>query len=34
MLMVENQRSGLIWKTFMKNREAQEAMQKVGFKTV
>ena len=34
MLMAENQRSGFIWETFMKNREAQEAMQKVGFKTV
>lgn len=32
MLMAENQRSGLIWKTFMKNSEAQSAMQKVGFK--
>jgi hypothetical protein len=32
MLMAENQRTGLIWKTFMKNPEAQSAMQKVGFK--
>ncbi len=34
MLMAENQRSGLIWSTFMKNPEAQSAisaMQKVGF---
>jgi len=32
MLMAENQRTGLIWNTFMKNSEAQSAMQKVGFK--
>jgi len=32
MLMVENHRTGLIWETFMKNPEAQAAMQKVGFK--
>ena len=31
MLMAENHRSGLIWETFMKNPEAQSAMQKVGF---
>jgi hypothetical protein len=31
MLMTENHRTGLIWKTFMKNPEAQSAMQKVGF---
>ena len=31
MLMAENHRSGLIWETFMKNAEAQTAMQKVGF---
>ena len=31
MLMAENHRSGLIWDTFMKNPEAQAAMQKVGF---
>jgi len=31
MLMAENHRSGLIWETFMKNAEAQSAMQKVGF---
>jgi hypothetical protein len=34
MLMAENQRTGLIWKSFMKNSEAQSAMQKVGFKPV
>jgi len=32
MLMAENHRTGLIWNTFMKNIEAQSAMQKVGFK--
>ena len=31
MLMAENHRTGLIWETFMKNPEAQSAMQKVGF---
>jgi len=31
MLMAENHRTGLIWETFMKNPEAQAAMQKVGF---
>ena len=31
MLMAENQRTGLVWQTFMKNSEAQSAMQKVGF---
>ena len=33
MLMAENHRTGLIWNTFMKNPEAQSAMQKVGFHT-
>lgn len=32
MLMAENQRTGLVWKTFMKNQEAQEAMKKAGFR--
>ncbi len=31
MLMAENYRTGLVWQTFMKNPEAQNAMQKVGF---
>jgi hypothetical protein len=31
MLMAENQRTGLVWDTFMKNPEAQAAMKKVGF---
>lgn len=31
MLMAENQRSGLVWNTFMKNPEAQAAMAAVGF---
>lgn len=31
MLMAENQRSGLVWKTFMKKPEAQAAMTKVRF---
>ena len=32
MLMAENQRSGLIWQTFMKNQEAQRGMDRAGFK--
>ena len=32
LLMAENQRSGFVWETFMKNPEAQSAMQKVGFR--
>jgi len=31
LLMAENMRSGLIWKTFMKNAEAQKAMAAAGF---
>jgi len=31
MVMAENYRTGLVWNTFMKNPEAQSAMQKVGF---
>ncbi len=31
--MAENYRTGLVWNTFMKNPEAQSAMQKVGFHT-
>jgi hypothetical protein len=31
MLMAENYRTGFVWQTFMKNPEAQAAMQKVGF---
>jgi hypothetical protein len=31
MMMAENHRSGFVWNTFMKNAEAQSAMQKVGF---
>ena len=33
MLMVENYRTGFVWQTFMKNPEAEAAMQKVGFKS-
>jgi hypothetical protein len=32
MLMAENARTGFVWETFMKNREAASAMQKVGFR--
>ena len=32
MLMAENARTGFVWKTFMKNPEAQTGMQKAGFK--
>jgi len=30
-LMAENPRSGLVWNTFMRNRESVEAMQRAGF---
>ena len=33
MLMAENQRSGLVWNTFMKNKEAQLGMEKAGLHT-
>jgi hypothetical protein len=33
MVMAENQRTGLIWKTFMKNKEAQRGMERAGFQT-
>lgn len=32
MLMAENQRSGFVWKTFMKNKEAQQGMERAGFR--
>jgi hypothetical protein len=32
MLMAENQRSGFVWKTFMKNTEAQRGMELAGFR--
>jgi hypothetical protein len=32
MLMAENARSGFVWDTFMKNKDAARAMQKAGFK--
>jgi len=31
MLMAENQRTGFIWDTFMKNKEAQQGMDRAGF---
>jgi hypothetical protein len=31
MLMAENLRTGFVWNTFMKNREAQTALQRAGF---
>jgi hypothetical protein len=31
MVMAENQRTGMVWNTFMKNSEARNAMTKVGF---
>jgi len=34
MLMVENYRTGFIWETFMRNREAQRGMKLAGFKAV
>ena len=32
MLMAENQRSGFVWNTFMKNKEAQRGMERAGFR--
>jgi hypothetical protein len=32
-VMAENARTGFVWKTFMKNPEAQRGMQRAGFKT-
>ena len=32
MVMAENARSGFVWDVFMKNKEAQRAMEKVWFK--
>jgi hypothetical protein len=32
MLMAENARSGFVWNTFMKNKEAQRSMERAGFK--
>ncbi len=32
MLMAENARTGFVWNTFMKNREAQKGMERAGFK--
>jgi hypothetical protein len=34
MLMAENARSQMVWNTFMRNREVNVAMEKVGFKSV
>jgi hypothetical protein len=33
LLMAENKRTGFVWETFMKNKEAQTAMEKAGFRT-
>jgi hypothetical protein len=30
-IMAENLRSELVWKTFMRNRECENAMQRAGF---
>jgi hypothetical protein len=32
MLMAENQRTGFVWKTFMKNKDAQRGMERAGFR--
>jgi hypothetical protein len=34
MIMAENLRTGFVWETFMKNREAQKGLDKAGFKAV
>ncbi len=31
-VMIENYRTGLIWKTFMKNPEIQPALERIGFR--
>jgi hypothetical protein len=31
MLMAENARSGFVWETFMKNKDAQRGMERAGF---
>jgi hypothetical protein len=31
LMMAENARTGFVWKTFMKNPEAQRGMQRAGF---
>ena len=33
MLMAENQRTGFVWKTFMKNKDAQRGMERAGFRS-
>jgi hypothetical protein len=33
MLMAENARSGFVWNTFMKNKEAQKGMERAGFRS-
>jgi hypothetical protein len=30
-IMIENHRTGLVWKNFMKNPEIQPMMEKIGF---
>jgi hypothetical protein len=32
MVMAENARTGFVWKTFMKNQEAEHGMERAGFK--
>jgi hypothetical protein len=32
MLMAENARTGFVWETFMKNPEAQRALERAGFR--
>jgi hypothetical protein len=32
-LMAENLRTGFVWNTFMKNREAQTGLERAGFKS-
>jgi hypothetical protein len=32
-VMIENYRSGLLWKLFMKNKDVQEGLEKLGFTT-
>jgi hypothetical protein len=34
MVMAENLRTGFVWSTFMRNREAQKGLERAGFKLV
>jgi hypothetical protein len=33
MVMAENLRTGFVWETFMRNREAQKGLERAGFRS-